>query len=154
MERRVKLCRLTEIVGQITVITLDPGHAILSFLSGCLIPLFLSRLFFFFFFFSLNANLLLCDELIRARKCHMPFNKWKDICFLKRYVIEVSCEYCFVIKLLQTLSCNKVFKCTRKDKKILSVSHVHSYEIVRYRLGQRIERKKVTFMGKRMKSLE
>lgn len=70
------------------------------------------------------------------------------------WCIEVSCEYCFVIKLLQTLSCNKVFKCTRKDKKILSVSHVHSYEIVRYRLGQRIERKKLTFMGKRMKSLE
>lgn len=102
MERRVKLCRLTEIVGQITVIILDSGHAILSFLWLFNSVLFVSRLSFFS-----SMPILYYMTSWFAGKYHMPFNKWKDICFLKHYVIGVLK---FLMNVASWLSCYKHYR--------------------------------------------
>lgn len=91
--------------------------------SGCLIPFFLSRLSLFFF----SANPLLCDELIRGKMSY-AIQQMERYLFFKTlcdWCIEVSYECCFVIKLLQTLSCNKVFKCARKGEFYPSLTYIH-----------------------------
>lgn len=104
MERRVKLCRLAEIVGRITVIT-PGGHGVLSFLSGCLILFPPFSLPFF-----PTAGPLSRGKLIRVGKWH-TLRQMDGSLFLKVFEMlpdwctHVSCN-CFAVRLCLPSQCD------------------------------------------------